>query len=443
MIARARSRSPASPEILAVLCRPPVQPDAVAGDQRDRTFEPSRAYVVDRGVQARGGRRIRPSDVHAPIVLKAERRQARESQRETASIVEPFVDVDRVADDVPAVDVLRAGRETNVPLVLAHAHVRVEGPHGEMVGRPRGRRPGDRAGGLSGGASAKLGALAKTFQARKHLVDLGLLPNLTAPGLNGVPPERESRADRGWARIVGFVSAFTAEEREGILQSLMKRHRLRRADAEALFAGRERPTKRNPIMERQWASLLHRMCTAIRNDAAEPRGIFQSIFWIRLYGALTEIRDRFDKFPGLRASIPTTSAYHRWATAGAEVFDACTAIRESLSHDELVFAAFLRHVHAHVYQEGFEYDLEPGNAETGQRGAVRGSTMVRPVRRHIGVNEVHAIVDRVHVAHDHDESRIAAAFAAKVGPGIERLDRAMSELAVVIAELDAAELSST
>lgn len=219
----------------------------------------------------------------------------------------------------------------------------------------------------------------------------------------------------------------------------MKRHRLRRADAEALFAGRERPTKRNPIMERQWASLLHRMCTAIRNDAAEPRGIFQSVFWIRLYGALTEIRDRFDKFPGLRALIPATSAYHRWAAAGAEVFDACMAIRESLSHDELVFAAFTRHVHAHVYQEGFEYDLEPGNAETGQRGAVRGSTMVRPVRRHIGVDEVHAIVDRVHTAHGNDESRIAAAFADKVGPAVERLDRAMSTLAEVIAELDATE----
>jgi hypothetical protein len=239
------------------------------------------------------------------------------------------------------------------------------------------------------------------------------------------------------------VSAFTAEEREAILESLMRRHRLRRADAEALFAGRERPTKRNPIMERQWASLLQRMCTAIRNGSAEPRGIFQSVFWIRLYGALTEIRDRFDRFPGLRDSIPATSAYHRWAAAGAEVFDACSAIRESLSDDELVFAAFTRHVHAHVYQEGFEYNLERGSAATKQRSAVRGSTMVRPVRRHIPVDEVHAIVDRVHAAHGHDESRIAAAFAEKVSPAVEGLDRAMSNLAEVIAMFDATEASET
>jgi hypothetical protein len=93
-----------------------------------------------------------------------------------------------------------------------------------------------------------------------------------------------------------------------------------------------------------------------------------------------------------------------------------------------VYLAFVRHLHAHVYQEGFELAIEPGNAATGQRGAARTKQKVRPLGRHVDIEEAHAIVDRIHLEHGNDERRIAAAFAGKVSEQLRRLQHAMEEL---------------
>ena len=146
----------------------------------------------------------------------------------------------------------------------------------------------------------------------------------------------------------------------------------------------DRPAKRNPLMERQWASLLHRMCNAFRDGDAKPAGIFASVFWIRLYGAITEIYDRFDNWSLTAKSVSETSPYYRWIAANAEVFGACDAMRSALSEDERVYVAFMRNLHAHVYQEGFEYAIEPGKDGTKQKATIRKATMVRPVTTHWG-----------------------------------------------------------
>jgi hypothetical protein len=52
------------------------------------------------------------------------------------------------------------------------------------------------------------------------------------------------------------------------------------------------------------------------------------------------------------------SQHFPYFAACSAVFDACTDVVGSLTDDELVFAAFVRHVNAHVFQDGFEYQLE-------------------------------------------------------------------------------------
>jgi hypothetical protein len=234
------------------------------------------------------------------------------------------------------------------------------------------------------------------------------------------------------------VPPFSTKEREFIIETAVKRHRLRREDAEAMFAASSRPAKRNPLLGRQWASLLHRMCNAIRTGDDQPRGIFHSVFWIRLQGAITEIRERFEWFSELRDSLSQGSPSRPWAAAGAEIFDASEAIRAALSEDELVYVAFARATHAHVYQDGFEYAIEP-SGQPRQRGAIRRKTKVRALGRAVNVDEAHQIVNRIHLAHGNDESKIALAFAQKVASSVERLDHAIEAFDAITNALDAAD----
>jgi hypothetical protein len=230
------------------------------------------------------------------------------------------------------------------------------------------------------------------------------------------------------------ASAFSAEERERIISAAMRHNRLSRNDAELMFESiGQRRAKRNPILEEQWASLLHRMCVALRNGKADPPGIFESVFWIRLYGALTEIPRRFAFFREWADETASTSRDHPWITSGAAVFAACEALRSSLSEEELVFVAFLRHVQAHVYQEGFEFAIEPPGPRG--RGAVRTGTTVPTAGSRFEVDEVHAIVDRIHAALGGEESRIAETFGEKVGPAARDLHRALAEHHAIRKEL--------
>lgn len=220
---------------------------------------------------------------------------------------------------------------------------------------------------------------------------------------------------------------FTPQELERIADIVAKRHNLRQEDAMKLVA-RTRATKRNPLLEQQWVSVTDRMCEAILRGDAEPTGIFEAVFWIRLYGCMTDLHERFQRWTDAHVGEDPSWPPYRFLAACSEVAAACRALRESLSDEETVYVAFVRNLHAHVYQEGFEPAIEPGNAATGQRGRVRTKQKVRPLGMHIDIETAHAIVDRVHLAHGNDERAIALTFAQKVAEPLRRLHRAMDEL---------------
>jgi hypothetical protein len=219
---------------------------------------------------------------------------------------------------------------------------------------------------------------------------------------------------------------FTPAQMDHIIDLIATRHHLRRSDVEKLVASPA--PKRNLYLEKQWVELSHRMCEAIRSGRAKPPGLFESVFWIRLYGCLTDLREMFEKWTDVHIDVSPSWPPYRFLAAAAEVAAACEALHGCLSDDELAYVAFLRHVHAHVYQEGFQYAIERGNPEKNQRGALRTKQTVRPLRRHVDVDEVHAIVNRVYEEHGGDEHKIARVFADKVSASLERLDRAMTEL---------------
>jgi hypothetical protein len=112
--------------------------------------------------------------------------------------------------------------------------------------------------------------------------------------------------------------------------------------------------------------------------------------------------------------------------ASLRVRDALKALRVSLTEDELIFVAFERHIHAHAYQRGFEMEIEPGNKVKKQRGRVRQNTMVRPPGRHVGTDEAHAILDRIVLEHDNNDSKLLQAFVGKVQVAVDDLENAMA-----------------
>jgi uncharacterized protein (DUF1697 family) len=222
---------------------------------------------------------------------------------------------------------------------------------------------------------------------------------------------------------------FTPKETEDIITAAMSNLGLKRADAEKLL-NHDRPLKRNQLLDCQWVQNLHSICEALREGRANPAGLFATVFWIRLYGVLVDLRSRYRKIAEAHQYSLELGKTNPHVAASAEVFHACTAIHESLSDDELIYATFVRHTEAHVYQDSFEYEVERGNPVKKQPAAVRTKQMISVIRRHVDVDEAHRIVDAIQRKANYDDVRIAVNFAHRVGPYVERLDRAMKDLAV-------------
>ncbi len=220
---------------------------------------------------------------------------------------------------------------------------------------------------------------------------------------------------------------FTPREAEDILTGAMKNLGLKRADAEKLL-NHDRASKRNHLLDSQWVRHLHSICEALREGRATPAGLFASVFWIRLYGALVDLRNRYRKSAEFHQYLLEQGKDHSFTAASAEIFHACTAIYDSLSDDEIIYATFVRHVEAHVYQDSFEYEVERGNPSQNQPAALRTKQMIPAIRRHVDVDRAHEVVDAIQRKAKYDDGRVAVNFAHKVGPHVERLAQAMKTL---------------
>jgi hypothetical protein len=218
---------------------------------------------------------------------------------------------------------------------------------------------------------------------------------------------------------------FTPEEAEFIIAAVMKNKGLKRADAERLM-DRDRSAKRNPLLDSQWVHNFAAVGLALREGRAAPEGLFVSVFWIRFYGVLVDLRNRYRKSAEAHQYALESGGSNTFNAASAEIFAACDAIYEALSDDELIYVSFIRHTEAHVYQESFEYDVERGNPAQNQPAALRTKQLIAPLRRHVDVDEAHRVVDAILQKAGYDEARVAVNMAHKIGPYVERLERAMA-----------------
>lgn len=208
------------------------------------------------------------------------------------------------------------------------------------------------------------------------------------------------------------------------LAGIMRKHGLSRADAEKLFDSNDQ-SRRNGPLERQWVRNLDIACRAI--CANEDEALTASTFWIGLYGALAEIMERFRKSVDDPNEGEPTSLAFRFFAAQRGVFEACQAVRDSLTEDDLVCLTMLRHIHTHVYQRGFEYRLKTSNRKD-QPATVQTTQTIGLIGRSIDVDEAHAVLDRMCTEHDEQGGGLVRYFAQKVQPAVQQLQEAMIAL---------------
>lgn len=219
--------------------------------------------------------------------------------------------------------------------------------------------------------------------------------------INGPP----STADAGDERIIDAVVSNTGLSRE---------------EAAAVVANSKKSAGRHFALKLQWVENLGAVTRAIVNDRAEPFGVIASVFWIRLYGVLTELRDDFKTWTLVRDDKPAPSPGLATMLASEKrVHEACAAVYASLDERELMFVALTRHTEAHVTQKGFAYGLERGSGK--QRPAVRTKTRLEVLKEHRSVDEVMATCEALLAEHDGDQEALTKVIATKVAPHINDL----------------------
>ena len=221
---------------------------------------------------------------------------------------------------------------------------------------------------------------------------------------------------------------FTEAEQEMIVASAMERTGLSRDEAERLLDARARPAKRNPFLERQWVRDLYKLSVTLATGRPKPAGLFARAFWIDLYGVLTELREKFSHAPEMCEALRTIENRRSYADALEAVYNASEALREVLADEEIVFITFMRQIHAHVYQDGFEYSVQKANPTKNQPGTIRDSQMIPLLHRHVSVDEAHRILDDIHRENGQDEIQLAVCYARKLQPSISQLESAMDLL---------------
>ncbi len=200
---------------------------------------------------------------------------------------------------------------------------------------------------------------------------------------------------------------------ERMIAAVMAHTGLSRDDAAGIVANSGKAAGRHTALKLQWVENLLLVTRAISTKKAKPFGVFASVFWIRLYGVLTELRSDFTMWKLPREDEPKPSRGLLALLASEKrVNEACAAVHAALTEQELMFVALARHTEAHVTQKGFTYGLEKGSGK--QRAAVRTKTMVEVLGQHRPVDDIMASGQALLAAHDDDQDALTRAIAGKV-----------------------------
>jgi hypothetical protein len=226
---------------------------------------------------------------------------------------------------------------------------------------------------------------------------------------------------------------LTPDERdEALVLAVMANTGLSREDADALVANAGRASDRHFSLQVLWVDMLDDVTRAIVAGRAEPFGIFACAFWIRLFGAITELRDAFTKTAQITDELTARGDTVAPVLASEKrIHTACEALRDALTEQELMFVALARHTSAHVTQKGFAYGFVPASGK--QRASVRTTTKIPIVGEgQRSVDDVMASCAELVAAHGGDEDALTRAIASKMAKPVAALAFAFRAHRIVI-----------
>lgn len=238
-------------------------------------------------------------------------------------------------------------------------------------------------------------------------------------------------------RATRYGSGMATDAIDDAMLQAMQDNGLSRAEAEAMLAHVTQRWKRAAAVRLEWTRSLRRITRALVLGNAEPLDMFEDMFWIRLFGALTDLRKDFAKVAKVYADeVPKPEAGHahasesrrEWLRSAHRVHEAIEAIRAALTRDELTFVEYARATAAHATQASFRYAVE---TPAPTKRTLRRRHTLRLLGVALPLDEIYAACDAVVAEHGGTESEVARALATKVSPHVEGLAFVVEAHAVV------------
>ncbi len=166
-----------------------------------------------------------------------------------------------------------------------------------------------------------------------------------------------------------------------------------------------------PVQLRQWARSALHYAEEVSRLGTNSDPSFRSLFWIRAYAALTDIRDEFEGKAEILAEVnqhPGGPAGPAWAVLTRHVLESIDAVRGELSEDDLVYFWYRRQVEVHPFQDAVRLRV------LKKTGAVSDRRRVDLLGRECCVEKLNGAIRRVLLRYGRADPQHSYRGAAKI-----------------------------
>jgi len=183
----------------------------------------------------------------------------------------------------------------------------------------------------------------------------------------------------------------------------------------------------------QWTSRAKRSTTSVASGELHPDVV--AVFWISVYGVMTDVREHFvqqrETLASTDEAILRTFGLTKSITSDLDrIIDTIDATCSAFSEDELAYIEYRRHVECHPLQRSYEITVRDGAIIDRPRKLTKRSwtyeeedAALRRVIRAYGRRHIRGL----------DEAAIAQVFARRLVPLVKRVDETVEPICRPIA----------
>jgi hypothetical protein len=189
------------------------------------------------------------------------------------------------------------------------------------------------------------------------------------------------------------------------------------ADASLLGGASERSARQRDSHQAQLLRWIGETLAITARVASSGQAELLPLFWIRLYGLLTDVADFVELSVEQGYDGLCTFPLARVRAARSPLPTALTRLRSVFEEDELLYIEYRRHAECDPFQTKYRERRLP-------HGAPAHVPSVLLDGRPVTVDAARAAFDKLLAAHAMREERVGSAFARRVLPGLHAVDAA-------------------